>query len=295
MTTPTVAAPAAATASPIDPRTSVGAVTLSVADLARSSAYYQEHIGLAELGRDATSATFGVAGLPLLHLRQQPGARVVRRATGLYHFALLLPSRRDLALIIKHFAEAQTPIGGASDHIVSEALYLSDPDGHGIEIYRDRPRERWYDAKGSFLMTTVALDIYDILGELGENPPAWGGLPQGTTMGHVHLQVARIPEAESFYLGVLGMDRMAALPQASFVSAGGYHHHLGMNTWAGVGVGAPPEGAARLIEYELVLPDAAALDATLERIRAAQAPLERRADGWLTRDPSHNHILLRAG
>ncbi|HEY0604408.1 MAG TPA: VOC family protein [Herpetosiphonaceae bacterium] len=280
-------------ASIIDPATRVGLVSLSVGNLDRSLGYYQHNIGLAVLDYDRHSATLGAGATPLLHLREVPGARVVRRATGLYHFALRVPTRRDLAQVIKHLWESETYVGGASDHLVSEALYLSDPDGHGIEIYRDRPRDTWYDAKGTFRMGTEPLDVGAILGELTADTPAWSGMPDGTDMGHIHLQVADVSAADRFYVGVLGMERMAGMASASFVSAGGYHHHLGLNSWAGVGVPAPPENAARLLSYELLLPTAAAVEAVVERAREADVAVSEQSDGWSLRDPSHNTILLR--
>jgi catechol 2,3-dioxygenase len=278
----------------IDPALAIGTVTLSIADMARSLAYYQQSIGLSVLSQAGGTATLGAGSTPLVHLREAPGARLVRRATGLYHFALRVPTRHDLAQVIQHFIDQRVPIDGASDHHVSEALYLSDPDGHGIEIYRDRPRAEWVDARGNFRMGTDPLDVAGILGELGGQAPAWGGLADGTDMGHMHLQVSDIAAAERFYMDVLGLDRMARMPSASFISAGGYHHHLGMNTWAGVGVPAPPEGAARLLGYELVLPSESALDAVVERVRAADLPIEQEGAGWAVSDPSWNRVVLRA-
>jgi catechol 2,3-dioxygenase len=289
MTTTTSAAPSTT----LDTGLAMGRVDLSVGDLERSLGYYQNNIGLSVLDRAAGSATLGAGSTALLHLRGQPGARVVRRATGLYHFALRGPTRRDLARVIQHFVESRTPVAGASDHLVSEALYLSDPDGHGIEIYRDRPRQHWYDAQGRFQMGTIQLDIEGVMGELGADEPAWSGLSDGTDMGHVHLQVADIAAAERFYIGVLGMDRMASMPSASFVSANGYHHHLGMNTWAGVGVPPPPESAARLLSYEIVLSSAETLAPVLERIKAAGIALSEHERGRAVRDPSGNTIVLR--
>lgn len=278
----------------IDPALAIGAVTLSIADMGRSLTYYQQSIGLRVLAQSGDMATLGAGGTALLHLREVPGARLVRRATGLYHFALRVPTRHDLAQVIQHFIDRRVPIDGASDHHVSEALYLSDPDGHGIEIYRDRPRSEWVDARGNFRMGTDPLDVAGILGELGGKAPAWGGLADGTDMGHMHLQVSDIAAAERFYMDVLGLDRMARMPSASFISAGGYHHHLGMNTWAGVGVPAPPEGAARLLGYELVLSSEAALGAVVDRVRAADLPIEQEGAGWAVSDPSWNRVVLRA-
>jgi catechol 2,3-dioxygenase len=280
--------------SQIDPATRIGVVALTVGDLGRALAYYQHNIGLAVLSSSGATATLGVGSLPLLRLRETPGARVVRRATGLYHFALRVPTRGDLAQVIQHLWETHTPIGGASDHLVSEALYLSDLDGHGIEIYRDRPRDTWYDAGGNFRMDTVRLDLEGIMRELDAESRAWDGLPEGTDMGHIHLQVADVAAAERFYTQVLGFDRMTGFPSASFVSAGGYHHHIGMNSWAGAGVPAPPENAARLVSYELVLPTADALTAVLANVRAAGVTPAEHAEGWAVRDPSHNLVLLRA-
>jgi catechol 2,3-dioxygenase len=279
--------------STIDPATRIGAVALSVADLRRSLAYYQHDIGLALLKQRGDQASLGVGGITLLRLQEVPGARLVRRATGLYHFALRVPTRRDLAGALRHFAERGTRIGGAADHLFSEALYLSDPDGHGIEIYYDRPRDFWYDAQGNLGVASDPLDLQDILGELEGDESPWEGLPAGTDMGHIHLQVADIRDAERFYVDVLGFERMIGMPMASFVSAGGYHHHIGMNTWAGVGVPFPPEGAARLLGYEVILPDQNAVSAAIDRIRAASLSLTEEPEGWVVRDPSHNRILLR--
>jgi catechol 2,3-dioxygenase len=277
----------------IDSATTIGAVALSVGNLQRSLAYYQHTIGLEVVRSDAATATLGVGTRPLLRLHEVPGARLVRRATGLYHFALRVPSRRDLACVLRHFADSGYQIGGASDHLFSEALYLSDPDGHGIEIYRDRPRDTWYDAQGNLRGAGDPLDLQGILCELDGGDSPWDGLPLGTDMGHIHLQVADIRAAEQFYLGVLGFERMIGMPSASFVSAGGYHHHIGMNTWAGIGVAAPPEGAARLLSYEVLLPNEAALCAVLDRVRAAGIPANEEAQGWAVRDPSYNRVLLR--
>jgi catechol 2,3-dioxygenase len=277
----------------IDPTTTLGVVTLSVADLQRSVDYYQRAIGMAVLSRSADSVTFGVGSLPLLRLHEVTGARLVRRATGLYHFAIRVPSRHALARVIRHFADSNVRISGASDHIFSEALYLSDPDGHGIEIYRDRPRDTWYDQQGRLQGGTDPLDLQGILGELTDNELPWDGLATGTDMGHIHLQVADIRAAEHFYLDILGFERMIGMPTASFVSAGGYHHHVGMNTWAGIGVAAPPEAAARLLSYEIMLPNAEALNTVLDRVRTAGLSLTEDAHGWAVRDPSANVVLLR--
>jgi catechol 2,3-dioxygenase len=177
--------------------------------------------------------------------------------------------------------------------LVSEAQYLADPDGHGIEVYRDRPRDAWVDRAGRFRMDTIRLDVAGILGELQDDEPDWAGLTEGTDMGHVHLQVADIAATEKFYIGVLGMERMTTYPGASFVSAGGYHHHLGLNIWAGAGVPPPPEHAARLLSYELRVPSAAGFAAVLDRVRAAGLALTEQEHGWAVRDPAQNTVVLR--
>jgi catechol 2,3-dioxygenase len=276
----------------IAPETHIGAVTLSVADLARSLDYYQHSIGLKLLNKTQGTAALGAGDRVLLRLHEFSGARLVRRATGLYHFALRVPSRRDLARVIQHFFDTGTALGGASDHLVSEALYLSDPDGHGIEMYRDRPRETWFDAQGNLIGGTNPLDVRSVMSELTADEPAWSGLPDATDMGHIHLQVASIADANKFYMGVLGFEATGQMPSASFISAGRYHHHIGMNTWAGVGVPPPPETAARLLNYEIVLPHQAALDAVLGRVRAAGVLVDETSTGWTMRDPSHNLIVL---
>lgn len=277
----------------IDAATTIGSVALSVANLERSLGYYTRHIGLVLLDHSGDSATLGVATKPLLRLHAIEGARLIRRATGLYHIALRVPSRRDLALVIRHFADTNTQIGGAADHLFSEALYLSDPDGHGIEIYHDRPRDTWFDEHGNLRGASDPLNMCAILNELHASETVWHHLPPGTDVGHIHLQVADIAAAEHFYLDVLGFERMTSMPSASFVSAGGYHHHIGMNTWAGTGISPPPENAARLLSYEVLLPNQAALDEVLTRIRAAEITLGENAEGVAVRDPSHNLVVLR--
>jgi catechol 2,3-dioxygenase len=276
----------------IDPNTQLGVVALVVADLARSLDYYQRGIGLKLLGRENGVAQLGVGERELLQLVEQPGAKHFPRGhTGLYHFALLTPSRSALGQVLQHLIDSNTPIGGASDHAVSEALYLTDPDGHGIEIYRDRPRSEWSMIGNQVRMALDPLDAPGIL-TAGAGVP-WVGMPDGTTMGHIHLHVAHLPEAESFYVGSLGFDLMQRYGgQASFVSAGGYHHHIGLNTWAGVGAPPAPDDAARLLWYEIRLSDTAALEAELEQLRSAQIPVERHERGWLVRDPARNPLVL---
>jgi len=277
----------------IDPRTSVGTVALSVAKLTRSLIFYEERIGLTVQERGDDSAILGTEKGILLRLQEVPGAQQAGRATGLFHFALRVPSRLELARTIARLVETKTPIDGASDHHVSEAIYLSDPDGHGIEIYRDRPRSSWVDNDGNFLMNTTPFDASGVMGELEDGAPPWRGIHPETEMGHIHLRVADLETAEEFYVNILGFQVMAQIESALFVSAGGYHHHLGLNTWAGVGIPAPPENAARLLHYEIRLADDAALNAVLARLTAAEFKPTQRDDGWFVQDPSQIGIVIR--
>jgi catechol 2,3-dioxygenase len=274
--------------------TTVGTVHLTVSDLGRSLDYYCHAVGLTVLSLDGDAASLGAGDRELLVLVEQPGARPAPGHTGLYHFALLLPERADLAGWLAHAARDRVPLTGLSDHFVSEALYLSDPDGHGIEIYWDRPREVW-EGQVSERMTTLPLDVDSLLGELVDPRSApFERLPAGTVMGHVHLKVARIPETIAFYRDVLGFALMAQLgPYAAFLSAGGYHHHLGANTWESAGATAPPPGAAALRHASIVLPDAAARSGVIDRVKAAGNSVVQERDGDpVIADPSGNALLL---
>jgi catechol 2,3-dioxygenase len=275
----------------------MGTVALTVADLERSLHYYQHNIGLRLLKQDGDVAVLGVNGRPLLQLHEQPGARPTRHTTGLYHFALLLPSRAALSHTLHHLLATNTPITGASDHGVSEALYLTDPDGHGIEIYRDRPRSDWYDENGQFLLYTKAFDVDGVVAESQAEsqakPNSWAGLPPETVMGHVHLHVADIAESEHFYMNVLGFELMARYGRAaSFISAGGYHHHMGLNTWAGVGAPPAPPDTARLLWFQIILPDEEALAKLLSRLNEANIPYRQDESGVFVQDPSQNTIVI---
>ncbi|HWF50754.1 MAG TPA: VOC family protein [Solirubrobacteraceae bacterium] len=281
---------------PIHPDTGVGEIRLTVSDLARSREFYERALGLRATEQDDGALALGVDGeAPLIELTGDAAAPPrPQRTTGLFHLAVLLPTRRELALAIRRLVEARIPLDGASDHLVSEALYLHDPDGNGIEIYRDRPRAEWPHAGGSLEMATLPLDLEDIITEL---PPASAKdavAPAGTRMGHVHLQVSNLDEAEAFYSGVLGFDvTVKGYPGALFVSAGGYHHHIGLNTWQSLGAGAPPEGAIGLRSFEVVLPDSDELERVLARVREAGITAEPSNEGAVVRDPSGNAVYLR--
>jgi catechol 2,3-dioxygenase len=285
-----VAAPTAVTELPA--ATTVGPVELTVSNLDASLAYYGTQIGLDVLERADGVAHLGSGGRELLGLVEEVGALPADGYTGLYHFALLVPERRDLAAWLAHAARTRVALTGLSDHFVSEALYLRDPDGHGIEIYWDRPRAVWEGRVGERL-TTMPLDVGDLLGVLDdpESEP-FDGLAAGTVMGHVHLKVREIPETVAFYRDVLGFGLMAQLGgQAAFLAAGGYHHHLGANTWESAGAAPPPAGTAALRHLTIVLPDASARDAVLDRVARHGIP----SGGCTVRDPSGNTIVLDVG
>ncbi len=273
----------------------IGRVALTVADIDRSIRFYEDVIGLSLLEQENGTARLGVGEETLLRLQHQPGAHPVQRATGLYHFAILVPSRHDLARALYRLLQEDGPASGYSDHGVSEALYLSDPDGHGIEIYRDRPRDEWPVTNGQLAMVSIPLDLRGVLNELAGGPPPSHHMAAGTFVGHIHLQVAQIPATEQFYTGLLGLDLVQRYgPSATFMSANGYHHHVGANTWAGVNLSPAPADAARLLWYEIRLPDAAAEETIATRLSTAAYPFDRDAEGLWVTDPSGIRVLLSA-
>ncbi|MHB1571995.1 MAG: VOC family protein [Solirubrobacteraceae bacterium] len=296
--------------------TTLGPVRLNVSDLGRTRTFYEGVLGLAAQQLDRDSFAFGPpqdGRPPLVEVRADASAPPLdRRATGLYHVAILLPSRVDLAHALLRVARSRWPLDGASDHLVSEALYLSDPDGNGIEIYRDRPRDQWRYDGATLQMSTLPLDLRAILAEAGAGgdldpaaePAVDDAVPAGTVIGHVHLQVADLREAEAFYNGVLGFDVVVrGYPGALFVSAGGYHHHLGLNTWHSAGSGPARPGSIGLRSYDVILPDATELERVVGRVQAAGLPLiegsgdpgDEVPQGRLgVRDPSGNLVVLRS-
>jgi catechol 2,3-dioxygenase len=287
------------TASVIDPATDVGLLSLTVADLERSLAFYTQAIGLTLLEREGSRAILGVAGQPLLALTEQPGAaewpRGGRSYTGLYHFAILLPTRADLGRWLRHWLELGLGMPGQGDHLVSEALYLEDPDGHGIEMYHDRPRDQWQWDNGRVRMATDPVDIRGLLADAERSGRPWDGVRAGTRLGHLHLQVGDIAQARAFYHDVLGFDVVAEMPSALFVSAGGYHHHIGMNTWHSRGGGPAPANSVNLRHFTVDLPSEAARAAVVTRVDAAGLPHMPVADAIAVQDPWSNTLLLRVG
>jgi catechol 2,3-dioxygenase len=241
--------------------TRLGQVRLQVADLTRSVSFYQDVLGLRVIDADGRRAVLAAQGgdSPLVELRELSGARPVPRkgALGLYHFAILLPDRPSLGRFVRHLGEIGVR-AGAGDHLVSESFYLQDPDNLGIEVYADRPRSSWRRVGRELMMATDPVDLDGLLQAAGE--AHWNGAPAGTTIGHVHLHVGDLEQAGAFYSEAIGFDRTVwHYPGALFLAAGGYHHHLGTNTWAGSGATPPQTDDARLLEWTIVLPDRTSL------------------------------------
>ena len=272
-----------------------GPVRLRVADLDSLREFYERAVGLRRIDSGHGVARLGSAGTPVVELEQRADAPPrPPRTTGLFHLAILVPSRAALAAALARAVRAGGRLSGASDHLVSEALYLNDPEGNGIEIYRDRPRAEWDRDGGEIRMSTLPLDVDGLLSEMREEEPE-SGMPYETRIGHVHLNVADLADAERFYSGVLGFDvTVRGYPGALFLSTGGYHHHVGVNTWAGPGAPAPPAGSRGLEWFELAVDDEPRLAVLEQRLGDAGAEVERRADGILTRDPSGNGLFLRS-
>jgi catechol 2,3-dioxygenase len=266
----------------------IGAVSLRVRDLAGLTAFYRDAIGLTLISEGPDVAVLGVAGTPLVRL--EAGATAATSPAGLFHLAILLPSRRDLANWLAHAAQARVPLEGASNHLVSEALYLSDPEGNGIEIYRDRARSEWPRLDGGAIrMSTERLDLDALLAEAdGKDYP---GMPAGTGMGHIHLRVGDTAQAEAFYRDALGFDLMVRYPGASFLATGGYHHHVAVNIWGSRGAGPRRAGEAGLAGFELVAADEEAFAAMRRRILAAGGRDE--GETATIADPWGNRLILR--
>lgn len=282
----------------IDPGTEIGWTALTVADLERALQFYTEVLGFAVLARAGDGALLGAGDVPLLALVGRPDAPPrPPRTTGLYHFAILLPSRADLGRALRQLSATGYPLDGYADHLVSEALYLTDPEGNGIEIYRDRPRSEWRWQDGRVQMASDPIDLAALIAEGDRDGQPWRGLPGGTVIGHMHLQVADIPQAEAFYHGLLGFDIAATWPGALFISAGGYHHHLGLNTWGSRAAPPPPAAATGLRVFALSVPDAAAVTRIAAHLETAGVAADEQAGVLALHDPWQNRIVIvpRAG
>ncbi|KAF0823138.1 VOC family protein [Cytobacillus firmus] len=274
------------------PITFVAQVNIKVQDLQRSLAFYKEVIGFKVLSKTDRTAELTADGkTALLRIEQPENAEPkMGRTTGLYHFALLLPKRSDLAKIVRHFVEIGLQFG-SSDHLVSEALYLSDPDGNGIEIYIDRSPSDWTWKNGEVMMTVDPLDFPDLI-SIGQQQ-SWKGLPAGTVMGHIHLHVAELANTEKFYTEGLGFEAVCRYgTQALFISSGKYHHHIGLNTWNGVGAPQPSENSVGLQSFKLIFENEAAINQAVENLKKLGAAAAVENNKVITEDPSGNRIIL---
>lgn len=267
----------------------MGPVALNVADLAEALRFYRETIGLHVLDQSRNEARLGTVDTPLLHLYASPEGRPAYGGTGLYHLALCLPTRADLGQFLRHLALTQTRMQGLSDHWVSEALYLNDPEGNGIEVYWDRPRHAWQlDESGQLKMPTAPLDTTSLLAAASPDP--FSGLPANTAMGHVHLFAADLPAVEGFYTALLGLDVTARYDEmAVFMSREGYHHHVAANTWRRGAPSPITDDTLGLRWFTLYLPD---YDAVLAQLAVRGVPVSARENGALLRDPVGNGVLL---
>ncbi|MFP8642999.1 MULTISPECIES: VOC family protein [Priestia] len=275
------------------PHVFVGKVNLKVENLERSLAFYQQIIGFKLLGRKENKALLTADGRTALLSIEQPKNVTAKqpRTTGLYHFALLLPTRSDLGSILQHLLNSGYPLQGASDHLVSEALYLADPDGNGIEIYRDRPSSTWEWNDSEVVMDTKPLDAEAIVAE-GNGKP-WTGLPSATLMGHIHLHVSELKQTETFYRNGLGFEVVSNYHnQALFISTGRYHHHIGLNVWNGIGAPSPLESSVGLESFTLVFPAEEAREQAINQLREIGAAVSKENQDFITKDPSGNIIRL---
>jgi catechol 2,3-dioxygenase len=272
--------------------TRVGPLHLTVTDLNRSIAFYEDAIGLQLHGGADATATLGAGGEDLLVLVEEPSAQRAGRHAGLYHFALLHPSRRELARAAVRLSASRTQIEGAADHGISEAIYLRDPDANGIELAADRPRDQWPDLRNpGWDMGPKPLDVAGLLALVAGEDAVAEADPR-LTIGHVHLHVGDLDQALAFYRDVIGFELMTLLPSAAFVAAGGYHHHLGVNTWMGTGVGGPPAGTVGLRHWTLLLADDAQVGELRARLDVAGVPIEQYDGDLLVRDPWGTALVI---
>jgi catechol 2,3-dioxygenase len=274
--------PTAASRAPLH----IGAIGLIARDLDLLANFYRDLLGLTVRERTATHARLGTAGgVTLIEIEHRPDAKPDdERSAGLYHTAFLMPTRQDHARWILHIARNRTPITGASDHGVSEAFYLDDPEGNGIEVYNDRPPERWLREGNTIVMPTKPLDVEAILREV-EPAAAYTGAPEGLRIGHVHLRVGGVEQAEGFYHDVMGLDVTRRRGGATFMSSGGYHHHVGANTWHSDRAGMRDPDRAGLAWFSMEAADARALDDVTARLKNTKAPVTPKGGGIETTDP----------
>lgn len=286
----TDAAPSFALTRPIH----VGTAHLVVSDLDRVRQFYETMLGLKVLEQGMSGVTLGAGGRPLLTLTTRADVRPApRRAAGLFHTAFLMPDRTELGHWLAHAVSHGVRLDGASDHLVSEAIYLSDPEGNGIEVYRDRAPQEWeFHADGTVEMATLALDLQGLYDSAPKT--AWAGMSDTAAIGHMHLQVGDIPEADRFYEGVLGLKKMATYPGASFFGAGTYHHHIAANIWNSRGATAREGTMSGLADYSLTFNDRTALEKALATLESLEIPVNRTTEGHALKDPWGIGLTLRA-
>jgi catechol 2,3-dioxygenase len=271
----------------------VGMVTLRVRDLDRIADYFRDAIGLTVMNRTATGARLGAGGVPLLDLERREGAaREPRNAAGLYHTAFLMPRRKDLARWLVHAAANRIPLSGFADHLVSESVYLDDPEGNGIEVYADRAPELWQWNAGTVTMATDPLDIDGLLALTDTRSTNYAKAPDGLRIGHMHLRVGDLEQADRFYGGAIGLDPTRKRTGAAFLSSGRYHHHLGLNVWQSQGAGQRDDSATGLAWFSLEIAGPDILQAQEQRLEQAGAPVVAITDGIETTDPWGTKVRL---
>lgn len=270
--------------------TFISHVHLNVSDLTKMVQFYENVIGLHVLEQSANTAMLGVGEEAFLTLHAPEAVKPKQhRETGLYHFAILVPTARDLGVVLRHFINLKIPLG-AADHIVSEALYLSDPEGNGIEIYADIDSDMWTWESGYVTMSTLKLDHAQLL-QLSEGE-AWNGLPEGTKMGHLHLHVSQLEDARQFY-ETLGFQVVSELPTALFMSTEGYHHHIAVNVWNGTNIPTPASETIGLRGAVMQFKNNEALEEAVQRLREANFSVSTAQNGYEVKDPSGNTYWLK--
>jgi catechol 2,3-dioxygenase len=277
----------------IHPNTRIGTVSLAVSDVKQSVEFYTNIIGLQVLNQD-DHVTLGITNTPLIHLQPVEGAiRQPNYTTGLYHVAILVPSRVDLGRVLINLARTQYPLQGFADHYVSEAIYLADPDGNGIEIYADRPRSTWVWNDDTVSMGTDPLDVNDIMRQVPDPQAVFEGMPAGTTIGHIHLKIGDIAQAKRFYHNIVGFDVVTEnYPGALFVSAGRYHHHIGLNIWHSRNAPPAPQNSVGLREYQILVPTVEAQTEVIERLTQNDITFSQQDSDYLFEDFWGNVIRL---
>lgn len=274
----------------------IGAAALRVRDVERMTSYYRDVIGLVVLARGTASVTLGTTEGALLTLEPKPGAALEPpTAAGLFHIAFLMPSRRDLARWLLHVARNQTPLTGFADHSVSEAVYLNDPEGNGIEVYADRPAENWRWDNGRVVMGTHRLDVDGILSLANTGISDYAKAPDGLRIGHIHLRVGDVDAGDRFYKDLLGLAPTSRRDTASFLSSGGYHHHLALNTWNSAGAGLRDEASTGLAWFSLMTQKPELMTAQAERLAGAKLTATPIAGGFESLDPWGTRVRLLQG